>query len=154
GEGEAVRAALRTGNLRAGDVVVVGSVSGRNVRPVEIALVCRDIGVRTIGLTSMAYTARVEPLHPSGKRLCDAVDVAIDIGAPYGDAAMAIPGIEVAVGPVSGVGFAVAGWLIWERVMSRMGEAGQAPTVFMSVNREGGQDYYERARRQFGERGY
>jgi uncharacterized phosphosugar-binding protein len=151
---ETVRVALKTGNLRAGDVVVAGSVSGRNVRPVEIALTCREMGVKTIGLTSMAYTANVAPLHPSGLRLCDAVDVAVDIGAPYGDAAVDIPGLDVRVMPVSGVGFAVAGWLIWERVMLRMVAAGQAPTVFMSVNREGGQAYYEHARKQYHERGY
>lgn len=151
---ETVRVALRTGNLRAGDVVVAGSVSGRNVRPVELALVCRDLGIRTIGLTSLTYTARVEPLHPSGLRLCDVADVVVDIGAPYGDAAVDLPGLDVTVMPVSGIGFAVAGWMIWERVMTMMVDAGKPPTVFMSVNREGGQRYYERARERFNELGY
>jgi uncharacterized phosphosugar-binding protein len=151
---ETVRVAIRTGNLRAGDVVVIGSVSGRNVRPVEIALACRQIGVHTIGLTSLTYTANVASLHPSGKRLCEAVDVVVDIGAPYGDAAVSVPGLDVPVMPVSGVGFAVAGWMIWEKVMERMAAEGDPPTVFLSVNREGGQEYYERARRQFNERGY
>jgi len=151
---ELVRLAVRTGNLRAGDVVVIGSVSGRNVRPVELSLACRDMGVSTIGLTSMAYTTNVASLHPSGRRLCDAVDVVVDIGAPYGDAAVAVPGIDVTVLPVSGVGFAVAGWMIWEQVMSRMAAEGDPPTVFISVNRDGGQAYYEDARRRYNERGY
>lgn len=153
-ECEAVRLAVRGSSLRAGDVMVIGSVSGRNKRPVELALACAQVGVRTIGLTSLAYTQQVTSLHPSGKRLYEAVDVAIDIGAPYGDAAVEIPGIEVAVLPVSGVAFAVAGWMIWERVMTRMAEEGDPPTVFMSVNRPGGQDYYEQARRQLNDRGY
>lgn len=151
---EVVRLALRSGNLRSGDVVIVGSVSGRNVRPVEIALTCREIGAHTIGLTSLAYTREVTSLHPSGKRLCDAADVVVDIGAPYGDAAVAIPGMDVQVLPVSGVGFSVAGWMIWERVMAQMAGEGDPPTVFMSVNREGGQAYYENARRRYNERGY
>ncbi len=150
---ETVRAALRTGNLRRGDVVVVGSVSGRNVRPVEVALVCAEMGVRTVGMTSMDYTAKVEALHPSGKRLCEAVDVVIDIGAPYGDAAITLPGLDVTVMPVSGIGFDVAGWMIWERVMVMMVDAGKPPTVFMSVNREGGQAYYESARQRFNDLG-
>jgi uncharacterized phosphosugar-binding protein len=151
---ELVRLAVGTGNLRRGDVVVIGSVSGRNLRPVELALSCGDAGIATIGLTSMAYTANVVSLHPSGKRLCDAVDVVVDIGAPYGDAAVDIAGMEVTVLPVSGVGFAVAGWMIWEQVISRMASEGDPPTVFMSVNREGGQAYYEEARRRYNERGY
>lgn len=151
---ETVRTALRTGNLRRGDVVLVGSVSGRNVRPVAMALTCAELGVRTVGLTSLAYTARVQPLHPSGKRLCDSVDVVIDIGAPYGDAAVEMPGLDTAVMPVSGIGFDLAGWMIWERVMAKMVEAGKPPTVFMSVNREGGQAYYESARKRFNELGY
>lgn len=151
---EATRLAVRSGNLRAGDVVLIGSVSGRNRRPVELALACHDAGVRTIGLTSMDYTMHVASLHPSGKRLCDVVDVVVDIGAPFGDAAVDIEGMDVSVLPVSGVAFATAGWMIWERVMTRMAEQGDPPTVFMSVNREGGQEYYENARRRYDERGY
>jgi len=151
---ETVRLAVRTSSLRAGDVMVIGSVSGRNRRPVELALTCRERGVRTIGMTSMAYTSQVASLHPSGKRLCDVVDVVVDIGAPYGDAAVEIPGMDIAVLPVSGVAFAVAGWMIWERVMSKMAAEGDPPTVFMSVNRPGGQEYYEAARRRLNERGY
>lgn len=151
---ELVRLAVNTSNLRAGDVMLIGSVSGRNRRPVELAMACRDKGVRTVGLTSLKYTQQVVSLHPSGKRLCDAVDVVVDIGAPYGDAAVEIPGVDVAVLPVSGVGFAVAGWMIWERVLTRMAEEGDPPTVFMSVNRPGGEEYYEKARRQVNERGY
>lgn len=151
---EAVRLAVRSSNLRTGDVLLIGSVSGRNKRPVELALACREVGVRTIGLTATEYTQQVSSAHPSGKRLCDVVDVAVDIGAPYGDAAVEIPGLDVAVLPVSGVAFAVAGWMIWERVMTRMAAEGNPPTVFMSVNRPGGQEYYEAARRRLNERGY
>ncbi len=151
---ETIRFAVRAGNLRAGDVMLMGSVSGKNRNPVQLALSCREIGVKVIGFTSMAYTQQVESLHPSGKRLFEVADVIIDIGAPFGDAAVEIPGIDVAVLPVSGVGFTVAGWMLWERVMEKMAAAGNPPTVFMSVNRPGGQDYYQRAREQYNKRGY
>ncbi len=153
-EAETIRLAVRGGNLRPGDVVVIGSVSGRNLRPVELALACGEAGVRTIGMTSLAYTSQIESAHPSGKKLCDAVDVVIDIGAPYGDAAVEIPGVEIAVLPVSGVAFAIAGWMLWERVIARMAGEGDPPTVFMSVNRPGGKEYYENARNRYNERGY
>lgn len=151
---EAIRLAVRAGNLRAGDVLLLGSVSGRNARPVELALACRECGVKVIGFTSMAYTAKVESVHSSGKKLCDAVDVAIDNGAPYGDAAVEIPGLDRSALPVSGVGMSVAGWMIWGRVIEKMAAAGDPPTVFMSLNRERGKEIYDQSIATYQERGY
>lgn len=153
-EAETVRLALRTARLRAGDVMLMSSVSGRNAPPIELALACREIGVRTVGLTSMAYTARVSPLHPSGRKLCEVVDVAIDCGAPYGDAAVKIRGLSVPALPVSGVGMIVAGWMLWGRVMEKMAAAGDPPSVFLSVNRDGGNKAYEKTTKRYQKRGY
>ena len=151
---EAVRLAVRSSNLRPGDVLLVGSVSGRNRAPIELALACRDAGVKVVAFTSMDYTARVESAHPSGKKLCDVADVVIDHGAPFGDAAVDVPGVAITVLPVSGVGAIVAGWMVWERVLARMAAEGDPPTVFMSVNREGGMDYYRKAVETYNRRGY
>ena len=73
---------------------------------------------------------------------------------PYGDAAVEMPGFEFNVLPVSGVSMICAGWMIWGRVMERMVEMGNPPTVFMSVNRPGGVEKYEESRRRFNEKGY
>lgn len=151
---ETARFAVRAGNLRAGDVLVLGSVSGKNRGPIELAMACRDAGVKVIGITSLTYTANVQSLHPSGKKLCDVVDVVIDNGAPYGDAAVDIPGFDFKLLPVSGVSAIVAGWMIWGRVIEIMAGAGDPPSVFMSVNRDGGQAYYEKSRAEFNRRGY
>jgi len=151
---ETVRFAVRNSNLRAGDVMLLGSVSGKNIRPVELVLACREIGVKTIGFTSMEYTLQVESLHPSGKKLCDVADVVIDNGAPFGDAAVAIPGYSVNLLPVSGVAMIVAGWMIWGRVIERMADAGNAPSVFMSFNRPGGKEFYDEQKAQYQRRGY
>ena len=150
----AVRFAVQHSNLRAGDVLLLGSVSGKNSRPVELALACLERGVKTIGFTAMPYTAQVSSLHPSGKKLCEVVDVVIDQGAPFGDAAVAIPGIPVDVCPVSGVASLIAGWMIWERVMRRMAAAGDPPSVFMSFNRPGGQEFYDASKATYQQRGY
>lgn len=151
---ETVRFAVRAGNLRAGDVMLVGSVSGRNREPIELSLACRARGLKTIGLTAMAYTRQVTSLHPSGKRLCEAVDVAIDIGAPYGDAAVALSGYDIAVMPVSGVAMDVAGWMLFGRAMELMAARGKPATAFLSLNREGGDAYHRRAQEQYEQRGY
>jgi len=151
---ETIRFAVRASNLRAGDVLLLGSVSGKNRYPVELSLACREMGVKVIGLTSFVYTAQVTSLHPSGKKLLDVVDVAIDNGAPYGDGAVDLPGYDFPLLPVSGSSMTIIGWCIWERVMERFAETGTPATVFMSINREGGPEYYEQAVRQYNERGY
>jgi uncharacterized phosphosugar-binding protein len=153
-ESETVRLALRAGNVRPGDTLLISSVSGRNRRPVELALACREMGIHTIGFTSMEYTGTVASLHPSGKRLFEVVDVVLDNCAPYGDAAVEIPGYDFKLLPVSGVAMIIAGWMIWGRVMEKMAAAGNPPSVLMSINREGGQAYYDKTKAEYNKRGY
>lgn len=151
---EEIQQTVNDGNLRDGDVMLIGSVSGRNRGPVELALACHQKGIKTIGLTALAYTRQVASAHPSGRKLCDAVDVVIDIGAPYGDAAVEIPGYDIKLLPVSGVANAVAGHLIFGSVMEKMAQLGHPATVYMSVNRDGGADFYQKAIEQYKARGY
>jgi uncharacterized phosphosugar-binding protein len=151
---EETRQAVGNSNLRAGDVMLIGSVSGRNRGPVELALACHENGVKTIGLTALAYTRQIASTHPSGRKLYDVVDVVVDIGAPYGDAAVEIPGYETRLLPVSGVANAVAGHLIFGSVMEKMAMLGRPATVLMSVNRDGGADFYQKAIEQFKAQGY
>lgn len=151
---ETIRFAVRNSSLRSGDVMLIGSVSGKNKGPVELALACRAIGVKVIGFTSMAYTRQVEAQHPSGKKLYEVADVAIDDGAPFGDAAVKMPGYDFKLLPVSGVGNIIAGWILWETVIAKMVAAGTPPSVFMSLNRPGGQEYYDKSRAEYNRRGF
>ena len=151
---ETIRLAVKASSLRAGDVMLVASVSGRNVGPIELALACRERGIRVIGFTSLPYTAQIQSMHPSGKKLCEVVDVVIDNGAPFGDAGVDIPGLEVKAIPLSGVGMDVAGWMIWGRVMEKLAAAGTPPSVYLSVNRPGGAEYNEKIKAVYEKRGF
>ncbi len=154
GDLEAVRHAVRSSPLRPGDVMVLSSVSGRSRRAVEMTLVCREMGVRVIGMTSLEYSSQVEPQHPSGKKLADVADVVLDISVPFGDACVDVPGLDVRALPLSGLAMTLAGWMLWGEVMERMAAEGDPPTVFMSVNRPEGPAHYERCRARFDEKGY
>lgn len=149
-----VRHAVLHGPIRAGDVLLIASVSGKNRRPVEMALACRAKGVHTIGFTSLTYTAKVDSLHPSGKRLSEACDVVIDNGAPYGDAGLQIPGYAIPLVPMSGIGMVAAGWLIWSRVMELMAATGEPASVLLSQNRDGGPEHNDAARARYHQKGY
>lgn len=151
---EQIRLAVRLSELRAGDVLMVASVSGRTLQTVELALAARAIGVTVIGLTSLEYTAQIESDHPSGQKLCDAATIVIDNCAPFGDACLEAPGYEHRVLPISGVAMTVIGWMICADVIERMSARGTPPHVYMSVNRPGGREYNQQAEREYNERGY
>jgi uncharacterized phosphosugar-binding protein len=151
---ETVRLAVRRSEMRAGDVLMLASVSGRNREPVELTLAAQSIGVKVIGITSLEYTARVTSLHPSGKKLCDVVDIVIDNCAPFGDACLEVPGYEQKVLPISGVAQVAIGWMICGEVIEELQAMGKPPHIYMSQNRPGGAEYNSQALKEYHQHGY
>jgi uncharacterized phosphosugar-binding protein len=127
-----------------GDVLLLASTSGRNAVIVDMAIAAREKGIRTIGITSFAYTRGVSSRHPSGKKLADLCDLVIDNTAPHGDAAVEIPGFPQKVGPLSSLtGIAVVNALAAE-VVAGLVERGVTPPVFLSANLDGGDEHNAR----------
>ena len=135
---------LASAPARAGDVLLITSTSGRNAVVIDMALAAREQGLHTIGITALAYTRGVGSRHPSGQKLADLCEVVIDNCAPYGDAAVEIPGFPQRVGPLSTVtGCAIVDALVAE-VVARLVERGLTPPVFMSANLDGGDAFNAR----------
>jgi len=129
---------------KAGDVLLIASTSGRNAVVIDMALAAREKGLRVIGITALAYTRDVGSRHPSGKKLVDLCDLFIDNGAPYGDAAVEVPGFPQKVGPLSTVtGCAVVNALVAATV-ELLVERGVTPPVFISANVDGGDEFNAR----------
>jgi uncharacterized phosphosugar-binding protein len=126
--------------VRDGDVFVIASNSGVNGVIVEMARLVKERGLGLIALTSMEHTRKVPARHPSGQRLCDIADVVLDNGAPYGDAALPLPG-GGAAGAVSSVTAAVLAQMIISEVIGRMVDAGETPPVYLSSNVPGGDEH-------------
>ena len=132
---------LNASAARAGDVLIIASVSGRNAVAIDMALAARARKLRVIGITSIAYTSGVKSRHSSGKKLVDLCDIIIDNGAPYGDAVVKIAGFPQKVGPLSSLtGIAIVNALISE-VVARLVKRGVKPPVYMSANVDGGDEY-------------
>lgn len=112
------------------------------------------MGIHTIGFASIAYTARIDSDHPSGKKLADVVDVVVDNGAPYGDAAVEIEGYDFPLMPVSGASMVVGGRVIRGRAMELMAGRGKPASVFMSLNRADGREVHDRNLERFNKLGY
>ncbi len=144
-----VEAALASSRVRPGDVLVIGSVSGNAPLPVELCRQARDQEVRTIAVTSLAYSSRLEPRHASGMRLAEVAEIVIDNGAPYGDAALELDGTDHACGPFSGVGAVTALWAVVARTVELLTADGLPPTVFASINLPDGPQLLEEARARY-----
>ena len=127
---------LEREDLRPGEVVVVVSNSGVNPVPVEVALGCRDRGLRVVALTNVEQAKATAPRHPSGARLHELADVVVDNRCPTGDAAVAIAGGEVAGPTTTVVGAAVVAALT-ARVAELLAERGATPPVLVSQNLDG-----------------
>jgi uncharacterized phosphosugar-binding protein len=122
------------------DVFVIGSNSGVNGSIVEFALLVKRRGHRLIAITSFTQTAAVDSRHASGSRLIDHADVALDNGAPYGDAVLPLPDGGT-ICAVSSITSALLAQLVVAEVVRRLLEAGEAPPVYLSANVPGGDDH-------------
>jgi uncharacterized phosphosugar-binding protein len=126
--------------VRAQDVFMVASNSGVNGAVVEFALLVKEQGHPLIAVTSRQHSAAVESRHPSGHKLADLADVVLDNGAPYGDAALPLPG-GGAVGAVSSITAALLAQQIVVEAVRRLVELGKEPPVYLSANIPGGDEH-------------
>ena len=129
---------FETNQLRAGDILIVGSVSGKTPNVIELAIQGRKHGLKVIALTSIAYSSKLVSEHPSGLHLYEAADMVLDNHAPYGDAMLQVEGLDYDICPASGLGAATTLWAMSAGIVEEMLARGLKPTVFPSVNRPDG----------------
>ncbi len=151
---EQARCAVRCSRMRRGDCIILGSVSGRSAAPVSLAIAASEIGATTIGITSLEYSSRIEPIHSSGKNLAEACDIVIDNCVPYGDASLEVEGLAERIVPLSGVATIMVCWMIKTQIVEKLLQRGLQPSYFISANRPDGPDFNKRMEQQFGEQGY
>ncbi|MFH0173446.1 sugar isomerase domain-containing protein [Streptomyces cacaoi] len=119
------------------DLFVVISNSGVNSVVVEMALHAKEQGHRLLAITSLAHTAAVPAVHPSGKKLADLADVALDNAAPPGDALLPLPG-GGAVCALSTLTGALLVQMTVAEAAAQLLASGDRPPVYVSANVPGG----------------
>jgi len=132
---------VESSNMAPGDVLTIGSVSGRNASSIDLALAAREAGIKVVAVTSIAYSSSVTSTHPSGKRLFEAADIALDNCGVPGDAALEVEGLDTPFGPTSGIGAACVCWCVCAQVVERLLARGHKPHVFRSANLDGGPEF-------------
>jgi uncharacterized phosphosugar-binding protein len=127
-----------------GDVLIVHSVSGRNVVTVEVAQGGKQRGAFVIAVTSLEYSRSVSPRHPGSPRLFEVADLVLDNRAPVGDALVELPGLPQKVGPSSTVTGAAMLNAVIARAASLILERGGDAPVFLSANLDGGDEHNQK----------
>jgi uncharacterized phosphosugar-binding protein len=124
---------LRNFDLSPQDSALVISSSGCNVVPIEIAEEFRRRGVRVVAIISREHSEASTSRRSDGKKLQDFAELALDTGAPVGDAMVAIDGLETPVAPGSTVGGCLLVNSIKAEVAALLTAAGSPPKVLTAA---------------------
>jgi len=134
--------------IKAGDVLISISNSGRNAVPVLLAKAARERGAYVIALTSMQHTSAVTSRNRLNLRLFETADLVLDNGGVLGDASVSFPDGAM-VGPTStAVGAAMLQAIVC-RVKEIALEEGFEADYFKSSNVDGGDAWNDRLIEQY-----
>ena len=145
-------AVLDSSPLRAGDTLVIISLSGRNALPVEMAMHARTLGVKVIGVTSVAYATETRSRHTSGTYLRDHCDIVLDSKIPIGDATLTLDTIPAPFAPASTVVTSAILQAVMATAAGTLAERGIEPPLLRSGNVDGGHEWNTRVMQEYGDR--
>jgi uncharacterized phosphosugar-binding protein len=138
------RALLSEVAFDGGDLLIIVNAYGINSATIDSAMYAHELGMTTIGVTSIENQRGLPQghpsRHPSGSDLCDLVDIVVDTKMPMGDAVIEIEGVAQSVGPVSTMVNAYAMNSIMLEAMAELVRRGIEPPVWKSSNSPGGDE--------------
>jgi uncharacterized phosphosugar-binding protein len=145
-------AVLDTSPLRAGDALVIVSLSGRNALPVEMAMNARALGVKVIGVTSVAYATETRSRHSTGTYLKDHCDVVLDSKIAVGDAELTLDTIPAPFAPASTVVTSALLQAVTATAAGLLADRGIEPPLLRSGNVDGGHEWNGRVMEEYADR--
>ncbi|MGP4009857.1 SIS domain-containing protein [Streptomyces sp. 4N124] len=145
-------AVLDTSPVREGDALVIISLSGRNALPVEMAMSARALGVKVIGVTSVAYASETKSRHSSGTYLKDHCDIVLDSKIAVGDAELTLDTVPAPFAPASTVVTSALLQAVLAETAAALAARGIEPPLLRSGNVDGGLDWNERVMEEYGDR--
>ncbi|GHB36968.1 UPF0309 protein [Streptomyces viridiviolaceus] len=145
-------AVLDSSPVRAGDALVIISLSGRNALPVEMAMNARALGVKVIGVTSVAYATETKSRHSSGTFLKDHCDIVLDSRIAVGDAELTLDTVPAPFGPASTVVTTALLQAVTATAAGALADRGIEPPFLRSGNVDGGHEWNGRVMEQYRDR--
>ena len=145
-------AVLDSSPLREGDALVIISLSGRNALPVEMAMNARALGVKVIGVTSVAYASETRSRHSSGTFLKDHCDLVLDSKIAVGDAELTLDTVPAPFAPASTVVTTALMQAVMATAAGALAGHGIEPPLLRSGNVDGGHEWNGRVLAEYGDR--
>ncbi|MFF8284894.1 SIS domain-containing protein [Streptomyces albus] len=145
-------AALDSSPARAGDLLIVISLSGRNALPVELAMNARALGLKVIGITSLAYSHKTRSRHTTGTFLKDHCDLVVDSRIALGDAELTAEGVGAPFAPASTVVTSALMQAVVAEATCALARKGFEPPMLRSGNVDGGHDWNARVMDAYADR--
>ncbi|GHC60452.1 SIS domain-containing protein [Streptomyces flavofungini] len=145
-------AVLDSSPVRPGDVLVIISLSGRNSLPVEMAVNARALGLKVIGVTSVAYATETKSRHVTGSFLKDHCDLVLDSKIAVGDAELALDSVDAPFGPASTMVASALMQAMMASAAAALAARGIQPPLLRSANVDGGHDWNGRVFSEYGDR--
>ena len=130
--------------IKAGDILILHSVSGRNKAIIEMALEAKKLGIITIGVTNLTYSKQLTSRHESGKMLYEVCDYVLDNCGDFEDASTHIDGLDQKVAPTSTIAGCTIVNMMLIRTVEYLLEMGIEPPIFRSANADGGDEFNDR----------
>ncbi|MER6983840.1 SIS domain-containing protein, partial [Streptomyces carpinensis] len=134
-------AVLDSSPIRSGDALVIVSLSGRNALPVEMAVNARALGVKVIGVTSVAYATETTSRHVSGTYLKDHCDLVLDSKIAVGDAELTLDTVPAPFAPASTVVTTALLQAVMATTAGVLADRGIEPPLLRSGNVDGGHEW-------------
>ena len=145
-------AVLDSSPAGAGDLLVIISLSGRNALPVEMAIKARALGLKVVGVTSVAYTEGTRPRNASGDFLRDHCDIVLDSKIAVGDAELTADGVDAPFAPASTVVTSAIMQAMMAAAAERLVRRGIEPPLLRSGNVDGGHEWNRRVMTEYRDR--
>ncbi len=138
------QAVLATYPITPDDILIIVNAYGINACTIDAALWAKERGIRTVGITSPAFSRGIPAghpaRHPSGRNLFELVDYLIDCKMPERDAVLEFPGLAAWTSPVSTILNAfVLQALVGETTRALLA-MGHTPPIWTSANIPGGDE--------------
>ncbi len=144
---------LNKNGLCEGDVLIINSVSGKSYIPIALMQEAKKMGIKLIVMTSL-ITAEKVVLQYGTVKLTDLADLVLDNHIDMGDATFSLDDLSEKLIPFSGISAAYTSWAIILLSVEMLIEKGISPTVYRSVNIDGGREQNDYAIKRYEENLY
>ncbi|MGI6326134.1 MAG: sugar isomerase domain-containing protein [Saccharofermentanales bacterium] len=140
-------AVVKSNNIKADDVVIIGSAYGVNAVCIQGAIDCKKVGASVIAITSPSFSDALdndETKHESGKLLYQIADIYINSHSPEDDLLLQKEGFPQKFGPVGTIMQLLTLKALTSTVIVKLIDRGGEVPIWRNALEKGGAEFNEK----------